>query len=60
MAIQQITSKRIIKHDTSNPNYKPDPVKVKPEPVVNGNNIENTGKGVYQGDNVYGMKFINK
>ena len=59
MAIQQITSKRIIKHDTSNPNYKPDPVAVKTEPVINGNSIKNENQGVYQGDtqpttNVYG------
>ena len=59
MAIQQITSKRIIKHDTSNPNYKPDPVAVKTEPVVNGNSIKNEEQGVYQGNvqpktNVYG------
>ena len=59
MAIQQITSKRIIKHDTSNPNYKPEPVVVKTEPVVNGNSIKNEEQGVYQGNiqpktNVYG------
>ncbi len=59
MAIQQITSKRIIKHDTSNPNYKPEPVAVKTEPVVNGNSIKNEDQGVYQGNvqpktNVYG------
>lgn len=59
MAIQQITSKRIIKHDTSNPNYKPEPVAVKTEPVVNGNSIKNEEQGVYQGNvqpktNVYG------
>jgi len=59
MAIQQIKTKRIIKHDTSNPNYKPDPVAVKPEPVVNGNKLENNDKGVYQGNvnsstNIYG------
>jgi len=59
VAIQQITSKRIIKHDTSNPNYKPDPVAVKTEPVVNGNSIKNEEQGVYQGNvqpktNVYG------
>ena len=59
MAIQQIKTKRIIKHDTSNPNYKPDPVAVKTAPVVNGNSIKNEDQGVYQGDvqpktNVYG------
>jgi len=58
MAVQQITSKRIIKHDTSNPNYKAEPV-VKTEPVVNGNSIKNEENGVYQGNvktttNVYG------
>ena len=56
MAVQKINSKRIIKHDLNNPNYKADPINVKPEPVINGNNIENTGKGVYQGDDVYGEK----
>ena len=53
MAVQQITGKRIIKHDTSNPNYK------KPEPVVeevNGNVKEDTDiygetKHTYQPDN---------
>jgi len=59
MAVQQIKAKRIIKHDTANPNYKPDPVIVKSEPVVNGNKLENTNEGVYQGNiksstNVYG------
>ena len=59
MAVQQIKTKRIIKHDTANPNYKPDPVVVKPEPVVNGNSVQNEDKGVYQGNdesttNVYG------
>ena len=34
MAVQQITHKRIIKYDTSNPNYKPEP---KPEKEVDGN-----------------------
>ena len=34
MAVQQITHKRIIKYDTSNPNYKEAP---KPEKVVDGN-----------------------
>ena len=44
MGVQQITSKRIIKYDTSNPNYKPDP---KPEKVVDGNIAE---------DDLYGEK----
>lgn len=58
MAIQQITKKRIIKHDTNNPNYKPDPIEVKPEPQINGNNINNKTKGVYQAEDksVYGEK----
>ena len=34
MAVQQITHKKIIKYDTSNPNYKETP---KPEKVVDGN-----------------------
>ena len=34
MAVQPITHKRIIKYDTSNPNYKPEP---KPEKEVDGN-----------------------
>ena len=53
MAVQQITGKRIIKHDTSSPNYK------KPEPKVeevNGNVKEDTDiygekKHTYQPDN---------
>ena len=55
MAVQKITSKRIIKHDTSSPNYKPDPIITNPEPVVNGNSVENKEDGVYQGG-VYGEK----
>ena len=55
MAVQRITNKKIIKHDISNPNYKPDPVVTKEEPVVSGNTIENKGDGVYQGD-IYGEK----
>ena len=35
MAVQQITGKRIVKHDTSSPNYKPPEPKVVEE--VNGN-----------------------
>ena len=34
MAVQQITNKRIIKYDTSNPNYKETP---KPKVEVSGN-----------------------
>ena len=51
MAVQQITHKRIIKHDTNSPNYK------KPEPVVeevNGNveeDIYGEKKHTYQPDN---------
>ena len=37
MAVQQITSKKIIKHDTSNPNYRAAP---KPEKEVDGNVVE--------------------
>ena len=58
MAIQQITKKRIIKHDTNNPNYKAEPVETKPVPEVNGNTINNNTKGVYQSEDtsVYGEK----
>ena len=52
MAVQQITGKRIIKHDTSSPNYR------KPEPKieeVNGNVVEEDiygeKKHTYQPDN---------
>ena len=45
MAIQQITNKRIIKYDTSNPNYKETP---KPKVEVSGN--------VKEDDDVYGEK----
>ena len=52
MAVQQIIGKRIIKHDTSSPNYK------KPEPKVeevNGNVVEEDiygeKKHTYQPDN---------
>ena len=41
MAIQQITHKRIIKHDTSNPNFDPKSLK-KPEKEVSGIVQENT------------------
>ena len=59
MAVQLITSKRIVKHDTKSPNFKPEPVVIKPEPIVNGNSAKNNTNGVYQGDikpatNVYG------
>ena len=56
MAVQKINKKRIIKHDINNPNFKKPP---KPEPdAVDGNSVENTEKGVYQGD-VYGEKMEN-
>ena len=45
MGIQQITNKRIIKYDTSNPNYKAAP---KPKVEVNGN--------VKDDDDIYGEK----
>jgi hypothetical protein len=45
MAVQQITGKRIIKYDTSNPNYKETP---KPKVEVSGN--------VKEDDDVYGEK----
>ena len=53
MAVQQITHKRIIKHDTSSPNYKAPP---KPEvEEVNGNVVEEDiygeKKHTYQPDN---------
>ena len=53
MAIQQITGKRIIKHDTSSPNYKAPP---KPEvEEVDGNVVEEDiygeKKHTYQPDN---------
>ena len=38
MAIQRITNKRIIKHDTNSPNFKPLP---KVEEQVDGNSKEN-------------------
>ena len=49
MGIQQITNKRIIKYDTSNPNYKATP---KPKQEVSGNVIENDdiyNEKIYQG-----------
>ena len=45
MAIQQITNKRIIKYDTSNPNYKAAP---KPKQEVSGN--------VKEDEDIYGEK----
>ena len=45
MAIQQITNKRIIKYDTSNPNYKATP---KPKQEVSGN--------VKEDEDIYGEK----
>jgi len=53
MAVQQITNKRIVKYDTSNPNYKETP---KPKVEVNGNvkddeDIYGETKHTYQPDN---------
>ena len=52
MAVQQITGKRIIKHDASSPNFKPQP---KPKKEVNGNmaeeDIYGETKHTYQPDN---------
>ena len=52
MAVQQIIGKRIIKYDTSSPNFKPAPV---PEKEVNGNAVEEDiygeKKHTYQPDN---------
>ena len=52
MAVQQITGKRIIKHDASSPNFKPQP---KPKKEVNGNmaeeDIYSETKHTYQPDN---------
>tara|TARA_Y100000592_G_scaffold20847_1_gene32046 strand:+ start:8126 stop:8509 length:384 start_codon:yes stop_codon:yes gene_type:complete len=45
MAVQQITHKKIIKYDTSNPNYKETP---KPKQEVSGN--------VREDEDVYGEK----
>ena len=61
MAIQQITKKRIIKHDTSNPNYKADPIQEKSKPIINGNSIYNNSEGVFKSEdnNVYGEKMEN-
>ena len=46
MAVQQITGKRIVKHDTSNPNYK------KPEPKV----VEEVNGNVQEDTDVYGER----
>ena len=52
MAVQQITGKRIIKHDASSPNFKP---QTKPKQEVNGNvaedDIYGETKHTYQPDN---------
>ena len=45
MAVQRIVGKRIVKYDTSNPNYKEKP---KPKQEVSGNVVED--------DDVYGEK----
>jgi len=49
MAVQPIIGKRIIKYDTSNPNFKETP---KEEKVVDGNLKENHKEDMY-GENVY-------
>ena len=46
MAVQQITGKKIIKHDTNSPNFKPPAPKVVKEDV-NGNLKENFEEDVY-------------
>ena len=56
MAIQQITKKRIIKHDTENPNYNPD--YKKPEPEVNGNLIADGQKSPYEEGKYYAKNEI--
>ena len=52
MAVQQITGKRIIKHDASSPNFKPQP---KPKKEVYGNmaeeDIYGETKHTYQPEN---------
>ena len=48
MAVQPITGKRIIKYDTSNPNYKETP---KPKVEVSGN-VKDDDSDMY-GENVY-------
>ena len=47
MAIQQITNKRIIKHDTTNPNFNPESLK-KPKKEVSGN--------VQEDNDIYGER----
>ena len=49
MAVQPIIGKRIIKYDTSNPNFKETP---KEEKIVDGNLKENYEEDMY-GENVY-------
>ena len=51
MAVQLITKKKIIKHDTQSPNYKPPKPKVVKE-EVNGNIKENNDDDIY-GENTY-------
>ncbi len=51
MAVQKISKKRIIKHDTENPNYNPDYKKPKPE--VNGNLIVDGNKSPYEEGKYY-------
>ena len=51
MAVQKISKKRIIKHDTENPNYNPDYKKPKPE--VNGNLIVDGKKSPYEEGKYY-------
>jgi hypothetical protein len=50
MAVQEITGKRIVKHDVNSPNFKPQEQKKVEE--VNGNLKENHEEDVY-GENVY-------
>ena len=42
MAVQQLTHKKIIKYDTSNPNFDPESLK-KPKKEVSGNVQEDNG-----------------
>tara|TARA_Y100000593_G_C4265708_1_gene314642 strand:- start:245 stop:661 length:417 start_codon:yes stop_codon:yes gene_type:complete len=66
MAIQQIQGKKIFKYDTKklskNPNFVQPPIQEKKKKeIVNGNSVENTGKGIYQGDeNIYGEQLMNQ
>ena len=54
MAVQQITHKKIIKYDTSNPNFDPESLK-KPKKEVSGNvqedDVYGERKHTYQPDN---------